>query len=202
MAESKLRGEKKERQRAQFARMSPAERLSLGAELSAAGKALLVREAGPETDRTEPFRTLALVLDLLRAQKSPHALIGGWAVNVWGVSRATADIDLLMMDGLVRARPRDGTGISLDILRAAKAADRQALERVATISFQGLEIPVVRPEDLIAMKLDAGGGLDWEDARAVYEVQGASLDASMLETACDSRGVLDRLELLKHPRKA
>lgn len=230
MAESRLRAEKKARQRAEFARLSPAARLRLGAELSASGRALLVRETAPQADKTEPFRTLATMLELLKSARVPHALIGGWAVNVWGVSRATADVDLLAsyprpptellaelkrtfkaewrpgdfddpIDGLIRATAREAPRLPLDLLRAAKSSDRESLERAASVRFAGLEIPVVRPEDLIAMKLHAGGGLDWEDARAVYGVQKGRLDETLLEDACRRRKVLDRLELLR-PRKA
>ena len=228
MARSKLRSEKKSTQRAAFARMSPAARLRLGADLSAVGRALLVREkTAPRAEGPpEPFQTLGIILRLLTHTNTPHAMIGGWAVNAWGVSRATADVDLLAnyprppkelldalaesfvaewrapgdddpIDGLIRVTSAAKPGLEIDLLRAAKAADRGALERATTVELEGLKIPLVRPEDLLAMKLQAGGGLDWQDAKAVYAVQQGKIDEVLLEQACRERRVLDRLALLR-----
>ena len=228
MGESRLRTEKKSRQRAAFAKMSPSARLRLGAGLSAVGQALLVREkAAPHADGPpEPFKTLATVLAILRRSRTPHALIGGWAVNAWGVARATADVDILAdyprpprrllaaldedlaaewkpgdvddpIDGLIRASSRQSPWLQIDLLRAVKTADLRALERATQVDLEGLEIPLVRPEDLLAMKLQAGGGLDWQDAQAVYGVQRGKIDEALIEQACRERRVLDRLARLR-----
>lgn len=208
--------------------MSPASRLKLGADLYAAGRALLVREkaASRAGGLPEPFRTLSVLLDMLARTNTPHALIGGWAVNAWGVARATIDVDLIAnyprppqrllaelsesfeaewrapgiddpIDGLIRLSSRAKPGLEIDLLRAAKAADRRALERATTVELEGLKIPLVRPEDLLAMKLQAGGGLDWQDAKAVYAVKKGTLDEPLLEQACRERRVSDRLARLR-----
>ena len=41
------------------------------------------------------------VLDVLRHHGTPHAVIGAAAMAVHGVSRSTADVDLLTVDGTV-----------------------------------------------------------------------------------------------------
>lgn len=47
------------------------------------------------------------------------------------------------------------------------------------------------------MKLQAGGGLDYEDARAILKVQEKTLDEELLLAACGERRVLERLALIR-----
>lgn len=157
----------------------------------------------------------------------PHALIGGWAVITWGFLRASDDLDLMIelpasrrkelltelssdyeakwleggqddpISGLVRAAPRQKEGFPVDFLVASSAADRTALSRAVAVSAEGLMIPVVRPEDLIAMKLEAGGGQDYEDVRRLLAVLAGKLDEVLLKESCSARRVVDRLALVR-----
>lgn len=73
-----------------------------------------------------------------------------------------------------------------------------ALASLGSVEWRNPErIPTVRPEDIIAMKLQAGGGLDYEDARALLQVQAQRLDEALPLEACTARRVLDRLVLLR-----
>jgi len=47
---------------------------------------------------------LAEVLGLLERERVPHALIGAAALAVRGVSRSTADVDLLCVDASILRR--------------------------------------------------------------------------------------------------
>jgi hypothetical protein len=175
----------------------------------------------------DPLESLHAAHKALEALSIPHGLIGGWAVIAWGRVRATRDIDWLAsiprsrkreiiqsladlgtvdwrepgeddpIAGLVRIVPDNDDSPVIDILLAAGAADRKALSRCLEIELGKSSVPAVGPEDIIAMKLQAGGGLDYEDARALLKMQTGRLDEAILHEACTSRSVLDRLALLR-----
>lgn len=145
----------------------------------------------------------------------------------WGFVRATEDVDLLadipssrrktVLDGLselyearwisgdiddpvrglIRAKPRKAGRYPVDILAARSAADRAALSRAEEIEVEGQSVPVLRAEDIIAMKLEAGGGRDYEDVRRLLEVRAGQLDEDRLQTSCRERRVSDRLKLAR-----
>lgn len=176
---------------------------------------------------TSPFRELSEVLDALRGLRLAHALIGGWAVIASGAFRTSDDIDLLAelppsarkpllkalsagfsaewrgpgegdpIAGLVRARPRSD-GLPIDIVAAGGAADRDVLKRARPVTVEGLTLPVAVAEDLIAMKLQAGGGQDYEDARRLLALP-SGVDDDLLAEACRQRKVLDRLARIRRP---
>lgn len=176
--------------------------------------------------RPDPVKRLLESHEALQSLGIPHGLIGGWAVIAWGRVRATRDLDWLALipatrrkellkalapfgaaewrapgdddpvAGLIRVVPADEEEPVLDILAAAGSADRQALSRCVQIDLGSGSLPAVRPEDIIAMKLQAGGGLDYEDARELLRIQAGRLDQAMLEEACRERRVLDRLALI------
>ena len=174
-----------------------------------------------------PFQEIAKLLRVLKKLGLPHALIGGWAVIAWGFARASEDIDLMIdlppsrrrdliralsedysaewrapgeddpVAGLLRLTPVDPDGFPADLLVLRGAQDRDAVARAATIEADGVKIPVVRPEDLIAMKLEAGGGQDYEDVRRLLSLLTGKLDEKLLEKSCRARKVEDRLVLLR-----
>lgn len=175
----------------------------------------------------DPLESLHAAHEALQSLQIPHGLIGGWAVIAWGRVRATRDVDWLALiprsrkaellkalsalgrvdwhepgeddpiAGLVRIVPEDDERPVIDILLAAGAADHAALSRCLHIELGRSSVPAVGPEDIIAMKLQAGGGLDYEDARALLQMQAERLDEALLREACASRSVLDRLALLR-----
>ena len=174
-----------------------------------------------------PFPELAAILRILRKLELPHALVGGWAVITWGFLRASDDLDLMVelpaarrkelinalskdyraewreggegdpISGLIRALPKREGGFPVDFLIARSLSDRAALARAREVQVEGEVIPVVGPEDLIAMKLEAGGGQDFEDARRLLAVLAGTLDESRLNDSCRERKVLKRLGLLR-----
>lgn len=179
------------------------------------------------TARRDALDTLHDAHEILERLNVPHGLIGGWAAIAWGRVRATRDVDWLAViplsrkseilaalaplgdaewrspgeddpiAGLVRVVPQDPDEAVVDVLLAANAEDRAALSRCQPIVLGRGTLPAVRPEDIIAMKLQAGGGLDYEDARAILQIQEERLDKELLLAACRKRRVLDRLDLIR-----
>lgn len=91
--------------------------------------------------------------------------------------------------GLIRITPTSDEESVIDILIADKAVDRVALSRCVPVDLGQDSLPSVRPEDLIAMKLQSGGGTDIDDVRGVLESQAGKLDETLLEEACRARRV-------------
>lgn len=98
---------------------------------------------------------------------------------------------------LLRLRPTDPARLPADLIPAFLPYHREALLRAKSVDLGGWSMPAVGPEDLIAMKLAAGGGLDYRDAKAVLAVQAEKLDEDLLLGACRALKVLDRLEVLR-----
>jgi len=149
---------------------------------------------------------LAEVLRLLERERVPHALIGAAALAVRGVSRSTADVDLLCVDAtilrreawadfearglLLRALKGDsddplagsvrlGEGSEIvDVVVGRDAWQRAIIEAAETLSLGELSVPVARPVGLVLLKLYAGGPKDAWDIRALLEV---SDDAAALQ---------------------
>jgi|GEM_PF-4609911 len=131
----------------------------------------------------------------------PHGLLGGWAAIPWGRVRATRDVDWMAEFApskiLICVVPEDERRPMIDLLVFNGRADREALRRCGDIELGQGPLPAVRPEVIVAMKLQAGGGLDYDDARAILQAQGKKMDEPMLADACRARKVEDRLALLR-----
>lgn len=99
---------------------------------------------------------------------------------------------------LLRLTPKQtGDRQEIDFLFASKGFDLDALNRAVTLPLEKTKIPVVCREDLIAMKLAAGGGLDIEDAKQLLRVHANKLDQELLENSCKrlkAHHALDRIQ--------
>lgn len=144
------------------------------------------------------MKLLAEVVRILESQQVPHALIGAAALAVRGVSRSTADVDLLCVDtGVLRreawsqlvtpgrtlrilkgdaddplagsVRIGDGSDI-VDVVVGRHAWEREIIETAEPLSLGDVTVPVVRPAGLVLLKLHAGGAKDAWDVRALLEV--------------------------------
>lgn len=172
------------------------------------------------TERGSFENALAQISSVLEERGTSYALIGGLAVAVWGVPRATENIDLLAdlapsheLDAAFRAEgfrvawrradvddpiplllrldPADGPEV--DIVCATRGWEREMLGRAITVRLPtGLEAPVMAVEDLIVLKLIAGGPSDLIDVAEL--LQQTSLTAEIEERAA-ARGLG---ELLSH----
>ncbi len=167
--------------------------------------------------------TLEGVLAVLRRTGIAHALIGGLAVAAWGAPRATEDIDLLadatrspQLDTTLRQAgfepewrrggPDDPVplllrltqpagGPEVDVVCATTAWEREALGRATRIRIPGgSEVPVVAVEDLIVLKLLAGGPGDLADVADLLTRSGPHPD---LDERASARGVLKLLRQVR-----
>ncbi|MGQ9921206.1 MAG: nucleotidyltransferase family protein [Desulfobacca sp.] len=154
---------------------------------------------------------LKRLLAAFALQKIRYALIGGVALGLWGVPRATVDLDFLIeMDDLPQVHAiLSDLGYSchyqsqnvsqytsdlqlwgqIDILHACRQASRGMLERavVMRIIQETVAIRVVRVEDLIGLKVQAlvndpsRSAMDQADIEALLEAHSRQLDWSLLQ---------------------
>jgi hypothetical protein len=159
----------------------------------------------------------------LRNARIPHALIGAWALAVWGRPRATLDLDFLVMvaeGDLERLGARmtaaglriDRTwlewnpmlrgsrlrlhfrDVTVDLLRPRDRHDRHALSRRRRRSLQGRSYWFVSPEDFVLQKLKVGRPRDFDDAVTVVERLGSDLDRRYLRRWADRLDISGELE--------
>ena len=161
---------------------------------------------------------------LLEAWGKPGALIGGLAFVARVRPRFTDDIDLLLtvpqeqLEAFLDLAARRGfsfgkedrqgfldagllsmkspLGLSFDVLVADDPLLNSAVKRATPLDFGGVSIPVISIEDLLLLKLDANRYLDLDDAIAIKDAHGATLDRAYLAQLAEAVGIVDRLERL------
>jgi hypothetical protein len=140
-----------------------------------------------------------------------YALIGGFALSLWGVARATVDLDFLVdrgdmpqvhaiMISLGYARRYYSLNVSqyvselrvwgeVDFLHAFRRASLGMLQRSVNKELfnQTMQVKVIDVEDLIGLKIQAlvndptRRAGDLADIEALLELHGAQLDWDFLE---------------------
>ena len=154
--------------------MSPAQIVRLVSELACRDQRAIASSRG-EFTVSEPSSLESALIEasrLLAAEGVPHALIGGFAVSVrTGWARATRDVDFAVPSAADRQRlveafvaagyRHDGTfehsvnfthpnGAPVQL--ASDALFDEPIARAETLEIGGHQVPVVRRDDLIALK--------------------------------------------------
>lgn len=154
--------------------MSPAQIVRLVSELACRDQRAAAAYRG-EFSVAEPSSLESALIDatrILASEGVSHALIGGFAVSVLtGLARATRDIDFAVHSATARERfiaafvaagfRHDGTfehsvnfthpnGAPVQL--ASDALFDEAIRRAETIAIGGRQVPIVRCDDLIALK--------------------------------------------------
>lgn len=144
-------------------------------------------------------------------------VFGAQAVIAYGVPRLSADVDVTIAldpdDPEHFARDLDAagfvlrvtdpdfvrrtrvmpfvhvaTGMPLDIVLAGSGLEQEFLDRARAVNLAGTIVPLLDPEDLVIAKVLAGRPKDIEDARGLWQLHGATLNAERI------RDVLRQLE--------
>ena len=162
----------------------------------------------------------ALEKHLLRA----YALVGGFAVSAWGVSRATQDIDLAVALGVSEPQalaaylgsayeagdPDDplsgvfrlilkseGQDVPVQLIVLRPKWAEEVFRNVETVNVLGCTVPVVKWQSLVLMKLYAGGPVDIQDARSILAVRNPNAeDQKNLITQADVLGLAQEVRAL------
>jgi hypothetical protein len=101
------------------------------------------------------------------------------------------------------------TEIPLDIVLAAGEIERMILDGARIVDVEGIEIPMISVEDLIALKVLAGRRKDLDDIRGVLAAQAGRIDLARtrlvlaaFEQNLDRPGLLSKLDRLLGARPA
>lgn len=151
------------------------------------------------------------VVDLLRACGTQFALIGAGAMAAHGVSRATLDLDVLVVEPRCLDRSywtvlrAAGVGVSirvgspddplggvvrlqapteapLDVVVGKRMWQAQALDATIETEIQGVAVPVVGRGELILLKLYAAGPQDaWDIEQLLDSAERMAMVALMEE---------------------
>lgn len=115
----------------------------------------------------------------LRAVSVETRLARFWEAKKWRVEwrRGVADDPVPL---LVRLGPPGCQHFWIDVLWAHKQWQRNALQRAIPIRIAATALPVVHPEDLILLKLEAGGPQDFLDVEGIVSAAPSELDVTRL----------------------
>jgi hypothetical protein len=141
---------------------------------------------------------LSDVLRVLDRETAQTALIGAAALAVRGVSRSTADTDLLCVDNnvlhkevwadleapgrevrILKGDPEDPLAGSVRLSQGSEIVDvivgrhswqREIIDAAEPLSLGDVQVKVATPAAIVLLKLDAGGPKDAWDIRALLEV--------------------------------
>lgn len=187
-----------------------------------------MRTSGPN----QPADFLLDVLDSLAALRIPYAVVGAFAASYYGVPRASKDVDALIwlknsgrrlpdvadhLSPSYKVKVRHGEpddpilgvvevedvhGNRVDLLAGVRGMDPDAVRRCVSTTLMGSPLCLIGAEDLIAMKVFAGGAQDLADVRRILQVSGPTINLDLLRKVARGYGsatVRKINELLKQP---
>lgn len=173
----------------------------------------------------EHFKVFTQATTALEATGIEYVVFGGIAVWGYGQRRFTKDIDLLLRPAdadralnaltaqgfaTVKTDPtwlykasKDGASVDIvfEVARGYVSCD-EVLDRAQRATIDGVELPVISPEDLILVKLAVIKSIradDWFDCIAVIKGTGGQLDWSYMveHSRSDPRRLLSLLLFAK-----
>jgi hypothetical protein len=143
-------------------------------------------------------------------------LFGAQAVQIWGIPRLSADVDVTirlrsqgvgpfvaaMRDAGFTMRVPDPEGFSaemrvlpflheasripLDAILAGPGPEEEFLARARVVAIEGVRVPVISPEDLVVTKILAGRPKDLEDVRGILRQAGAKFEPERVRSLLTS----------------
>ena len=154
------------------------------------------------------------MVQCLRRARVRYAIIGAWALSLWGKPRATADLDFLIfvnepkLERVSRFLTEAGMsvdevwqqwnpmlrgsqlrfqhrGVAIDLLIPRDLHDREIFRRRRKRRVGGESYWVVSLEDFVLQKIKVGRPRDFEDALSVVERFREKLDLKYLEHWAD-----------------
>lgn len=121
------------------------------------------------------------LITLRDAKGNLDALVGKLRERGWQVESRMGDEDDPL--GFV-VRIVDASGNQVDLIGGIRRLDPDFFARSIEDDSEGMALRISSPEDLIALKIFAGGPKDMEDARGLVDMLGTSLDKDLVLTLC------------------
>ncbi|MBI5630243.1 MAG: nucleotidyltransferase [Elusimicrobia bacterium] len=153
-------------------------------------------------------RSLEALVVFLDAERLPYMVIGGIANLVWGLPRATLDIDVTIwvdpgqeQDLAERLAERYSCLVSspaqfvletrvlplrvldfrVDVIFGGLPYEQRAIGRAQSVELAGVSVKVCSPEDLIIHKIISERVKDLDDVKGIVRVAGKRLDRGYLD---------------------
>lgn len=174
---------------------------------------------------TSQENALVLLARVLDAAGMPYMIIGGMANAIWGVPRATLDVDATVwtdgdpadaigvFDGPFRVRPAEPrafvaqtrvlpletpAGVRVDVVFGLLPFEQEAIGRAISRRVAGHVVRFCTAEDLLLLKLVSTRQRDRDDVRGLLEVRASSLDRTYLDPRVrELAEVLERPQILE-----
>jgi predicted nucleotidyltransferase len=87
------------------------------------------------------------------------------------------------VQGVIRIESLDSSASeTVDIILGIRRMPPGLFARASILDFLNIRVPVISPEDLIVLKLLAGGPIDLEDAQSILEIMKGKLDMNYLKS--------------------
>jgi len=173
---------------------------------------------------------LLAIAALLEDRGIPYMVIGGMANAVWGVPRATLDIDVTIrvaeeaieatVDHLrggfsirvddpatfvrrTRVLPlQSPAGVAVDVIFGLLPFEEEAIRRAAAVRVGAGAVRFCTAEDLVLMKIISDRQKDLDDVREILRVRAGRLDDAYLEPRVrELAHLLERPEILERYRE-
>ncbi|MBS0580687.1 MAG: hypothetical protein JSR36_15630 [Proteobacteria bacterium] len=151
------------------------------------------------------------VVEVLVREQLDYAVIGAFALSIYGAVRASTDVDALLqvpfdrlkdLQAAIRALGlktslhqgeaedpvrgllviNDAFGNQVDLLGGLQGLDPEIFSRTIGVPFADQVLRLAGREDFIAMKCFAGGPQDLLDARSAYDGAQGPIDLDLLRT--------------------
>ncbi len=169
-------------------------------------------------------QAVVTIARFLEENHVPYMVIGGVANALWGIARATLDVDVTVwvseteLEALIgkatqefSSRTQDPIpfakefrvlpletrdGMRVDMMFGQLPYERDAIQRALPQVIQGVEVRVCSPEDLILHKVVSERSKDREDVRGVILQQRGRLDRKYLDPKVKSlAGAMSRPDI-------
>ncbi len=182
------------------------------------------------SESSEQESALVSVARFLDANRLPYMIIGGMANAVWGVPRATLDVDVTVwappgppaevlhaFDGPFRVLPREPArfvaetrvlpletpdGVRVDVIFGLLPFEEEAIRRAVVREVCGQAVRFCTAEDLVLLKIASTRPMDREDVRQILARQAEALDGEYLDPRVEElASLLERPELAEEYRQ-
>lgn len=128
------------------------------------------------------------------------------AMKANGFTPRVADVEGFAKETRVLPFIHEPSRIPVDVVLAGPGPEEEFLARARTVEIEGVEVPVISPEDLVVTKVLAGRPKDLEDIRGVLRQASPTFDfgrvRSLLAALEDALGRSDLLPLFDAQRSA